>query len=68
MQVIAIGCGMCHTYLMHQKWVGRPLSLADRLSTFIGLCGGRLKDIYSGASNVLARKYASIQNKPALCL
>ena len=53
MHVIASGCGMCHMYSMHQVWVGRPFRLAHTLSTFMGRCGGRLKDNHAGAFNIL---------------
>ena len=53
MHVIAIDCGVYHTYSMHQVWVGCPLRLVDALSTFIGRCDGRLKDIHAGAFNTL---------------
>ena len=51
MHVIASGCGKSHMYLVHKRWVGCPLRLTDALSTFIGQCGGRLKNIHAGTLN-----------------
>ena len=54
------------SYVLDASKMGRmSLRLTNTLSTFIGRCGGRLKDIHAGAFNVLARRYARIQNKPA---
>ena len=59
-------CLWCVSYILDVSKMGSmSIETRRRISTFIGRCGGRLKDIYACKSIQCTRRYVCIQNKPA---